>query len=425
MGTRTALFSRKTPGGVFTIVDYPNHTGSVWFVDSNSTTGEDSAGYGQSPDSPVLTVDYAIGLAAAGDTIYVAEGHNEGSSSVIFDADVAGIKIIGCGVGSRRPTFDYDNAAATIDVGADDITLRNLIFRPSVTAVLIGVDLETDVTGCVIENCEWAIGEDGAGTDEFVKALHLTSGNHDTVMRDLKILAHASAAQATHGIHVDAASDRLTFERVIIDGPYATNGIKEDAAGVNHVVKDCNCDVTGTGYGFHASSTYALKSGNRTASVVDLTPALYVPGLGYRVSKVEDTNAAGDDLFTVTGKVMITCMTGEVTDALHTDGVADYVLSLKTTAEPLCAATTITADAAGTMYSLSGDVGDTLNAGSTPTTRVADINGKGPVHLVVGLAGGTCIISSVHTATGAAGDAITWTLFYLPLEASAAVTAAA
>lgn len=163
-------------------------------------------------------------------------------------------------------------------------------------------------------------------------------------------------------------------------------------------------------------------------SVMDylgVTPAFFVPGLGYAVSKVEDTNAAGDDLFTVTGKVLVTGLFGEVTNALGAGVVADYVLSIKTTSEPLCAATTITSDAVGTMYSLSGDVGDTLNAGSTPTTRVADINGKGPVHLAVGLAGGTDTISSVHTDTGDAGDAITWTLFYLPLEAGASVAAAA
>lgn len=267
MATRTPLFGRRQPGGVFTIVDYPTHTGNVWFVNSASATGADSAGYGQNPDAPTLTVDYAIGLASAGDTIYVAEGHNEGSTGVIFDADVAGIKIIGCGVGARRPTFDYDNAAATIDVGADDITLKNLIFRPSVTAVLIGVELETDTTGCVIENCEWAIGEDGGGTDEFVVALKLTSGNHDTIIRNNKILAHASAAQATHAISIAAASDRLTIVGNNIDGPYATGGIVEAAAGVNHVVENNNVDVTGTNYSFHGGSTYARLSGNLEASV--------------------------------------------------------------------------------------------------------------------------------------------------------------
>jgi hypothetical protein len=124
-------------------------------------------------------------------------------------------------------------------------------------------------------------------------------------------------------------------------------------------------------------------------------------------------------------KVLITGLFGEVTNALGAGAVADYVLQIKTTAEALCAATTITSDAAGTMYSLSGDLGDTLNAGSTPTTRVADINGKGPVHLCIGLAGGTLTIQSAHTDTGDAGDEITWTLFYLPLEASASVAAAA
>ena len=52
MGTRTALFSRDQPGGVFSIQDMLEHPGDIWFVDSNATTtGADSVGYGKSPDA--------------------------------------------------------------------------------------------------------------------------------------------------------------------------------------------------------------------------------------------------------------------------------------------------------------------------------------------------------------------------------------
>ena len=80
-------------------------------------------------------------------------------------------------------------------------------------------------------------------------------------MNNVKIFSHADCDGATHGIHVDAASHRLTFDNVIIDGAY-TNGIAEDAAGLNHIMVSCSVDVGTTNYGFHASSTFAKRTGN-------------------------------------------------------------------------------------------------------------------------------------------------------------------
>jgi hypothetical protein len=109
------------------------------------------------------------------------------------------------------------------------------------------------------------MGEDGAGVDEFAKAIHLTSGNHDTDLSDTVILAHASATHATHGIHIDAASNRCKFNRVRIQGPYATGGIVEDAAGGNHEMVGASVDTTGTNYSFHGSSTFTARMDNLDA----------------------------------------------------------------------------------------------------------------------------------------------------------------
>ena len=42
--TRTALFSRKQPGGVFDYVSIYNVQGDAWFVDSGHSLASDSAG---------------------------------------------------------------------------------------------------------------------------------------------------------------------------------------------------------------------------------------------------------------------------------------------------------------------------------------------------------------------------------------------
>lgn len=153
---------------------------------------------------------------------------------------------------------------------------------------------------------------------------------------------------------------------------------------------------------------------------------VYVPGFGFKVSKVENVNTAtGVDLFTVTGKVLLRIWTGEVTNALGA-AVTDYKLRVKTANSDLCAATNIASAAIGYMFSLCGDAGLTLLTGSSyavSVTNTADMNGLGFANRIVGLASGSCVLQSLRTA-GDASDSITHSIWYLPLEASAAVVAA-
>lgn len=569
---KTELFARVQPGGVFSVVDQSVTTGSIFWVDSNSTTGANSAGYGQNPDAPFLTLSYALSsdvcTASKGDIIYLMPAHTEACIAAgTITADIAGVKIIGLGDGNLRPSITFTSSAnASFLVSAANVTIENLIFD------MTGVDslnnpLNITAAGCTVRKCEFEHGDNGGQADHAIQtdanandlivedcyffgssdsgtdcAIYLIGGdsakirrnqffgyytttsgaifNDTTAATNLLIennVIYNRTAVSTNAIAVDGSttgviqgntmailsgSTPITAAGMMWGGgnnftnAVATEGVglltvdsalnfigydnNNNAAATSNVAANENGSIlerleqiqeainNGTGTSIGSNKSIVDLLGTTGAALVDdalsvvgilgvndadnafasssvaadadgsilerleyiqkhttaQTPTTYVPGLGYRVSKIEDTNAAGDDLFTVTGKILITGLFGEVTDTLGAGVVADYVLALKTSGEALCAATTITSDTVGTMYSLSGDVGDTLNAGSTPTTRVADINGKGPVHLVVGLAGGSCTISSTHTDTGTAGDAITWLLFYLPLEASATVAAA-
>lgn len=245
----------------------------VLFVDSGATNASDvdDGVHGHSFENPLATFDYAVGLCTAGEQsiILLAPGHYEDydDTTTGFDADISGIKVFGLGHGSMKPRFDFNDATSKCIIGANDVYIENVVFRPSVPTVAIGLDLETGVTGTKLKDVDFVMGEDGAGVDEFVKAIHYTSGNHDTVLENVKIYAHASCNGATHGIHVDAASNRLTFDNVIIDGPFATAGILEDAAGLNHIVTGCSIDTSGTNYSFHGSSTFAKYTANVDAGV--------------------------------------------------------------------------------------------------------------------------------------------------------------
>ncbi len=207
---RTTLEVRQQPGGLFCITDPINtSTGSIFWV--HSGTGSDAAGYGYSPDAPVATIDYAIGLCTAskGDVIYVMPGHNEGLGNAQIAVDVIGISIIGLGKGSLTPRIDFDHANASIDISAAGCTLKNLRLLPSVTAVLIGIDVMAAVTDTTLEDIEVLPGEDGAGVDEFAVAIDIKAGCSRTKIVRPEIRQQATAAGVIAGIKLTGASDNV------------------------------------------------------------------------------------------------------------------------------------------------------------------------------------------------------------------------
>lgn len=210
---RTTLEVRQTPGGLFCITDPVNtSTGSIFWV--HSGTGSDAAGYGLSPDAPVATIDYAVGLCTAskGDVIYVMPGHNEGLGNAQIAVDVIGVSIIGLGSGSLRPRIDFDHANASIDVSAVGCTLKNLTLLPSVTDVLIAIDVNAAATDVTIEDVEALPGEDGAGVDDFAAVVEFKAGCTRGKVRRLKVRQHASAVGYIAGVRLKGASDDILIE---------------------------------------------------------------------------------------------------------------------------------------------------------------------------------------------------------------------
>lgn len=201
------LYSRGVPVGGDGI---PATGGSVYHVSSTHTNASD-ANAGTSPNQPMATLDAAVARCTAnkGDMILLYPGHVESLGNEQIDLDVAGIYVIGLGHGSQRPRIDYDHASASLDIGASGITVKNLVLRPSVTAVLIGIDIETTVTDTRLEDIECIPGEAGDGTDEFVTAIELKATCTRTAIVGFKYAHHASVAHAEQAIHINGISDRV------------------------------------------------------------------------------------------------------------------------------------------------------------------------------------------------------------------------
>lgn len=156
------------------------------------------------------------------------------------------------------------------------------------------------------------------------------------------------------------------------------------------------------------------------------TSTVYNPLLGYGVTKVSNLadGSGTDDLFTVTGRCLITSLTGEVTTVIG--GAATLKLRDTTNSVDLCAATTIDTDAVGTMYALSSIAGNILNGtGMTPVVGSVP-NLTGSAHFAVRVVGDAQAALTIAQVLDAADTGnITWVLTYWPLVAGATIAAAA
>lgn len=204
---RTSLTSRHQPGGMFAIEDAAVTTGERFFV--HSGTGTNSVGGGRNPDAPLATLDYAIGLCTAnqGDTIYVMPGHSETIAATDgFDADVAGIRIIGLGWGASRPTFNFTATASQVNIGAASVQIENVRFVAGVSAVVAGVQVE-GVTDTVFKNCEWYWG--GTTGWDFVLGLELEAGSHRTIVENCRFLQEPAVAGNASAVKLTGASHNV------------------------------------------------------------------------------------------------------------------------------------------------------------------------------------------------------------------------
>ena len=155
--SKTPLFVRQQSGGVFTVANESLTTGEIFFVDSGSSTGGTTSGFGNNPDAPFTTIDSAINqcTASQGDRIYVMAGHNEtltGASAIT--CDVSGVSIIGLGRGTDRPTLLLDaGAAVSIVISAANVSFENIVFSAGHADITVAIDISA--TNASFNNCAW------------------------------------------------------------------------------------------------------------------------------------------------------------------------------------------------------------------------------------------------------------------------------
>jgi hypothetical protein len=200
-------------------------TGNVFYVDSGNTTdGADLPAYGESPDSPFLTIDYAVGRCTAnnGDYIYVMPGHTE---TVIadsgIDVDQAGLTIVGLGRGTDRPTITFTTAAtADFKLAAANCRAENLLFVAGVDALTGPIELSAAY--CELVNCEF---QDGAtGTIDTIDHVIFTTGADNCLVDGFKLISTSDAGQSA--IQIPDGATNPEVRNCYITGDFAVGNIE-------------------------------------------------------------------------------------------------------------------------------------------------------------------------------------------------------
>jgi hypothetical protein len=200
-----------------------SHPGQIFFVNNSSVIAPGGIGGSDgnpgSYQKPFSTLDYAIGRCTAnrGDIIFVMPGHVETlATAAAIALDVAGVAVIGLGVGSLRPKLNFTATAATMTMSAANCSIKNILFTGGIDAVVS--PLVISAADCTVEQCEL---RDVTG--------QMTNGILTTAAADrLKILDHVHRGDTAAGTGAAIAivgGDSIEITAKVIDGNFSVGAI--------------------------------------------------------------------------------------------------------------------------------------------------------------------------------------------------------
>ena len=223
-GTGTPFSGRSIPGGPVVITDRSFTTGNVYFVHSSGTT---TGGYSFS--APITTLLGAVALCTAsqGDTIIVMEGHAETiATATAMVIATAGIRVIGLGYGTNRPTFTFSATDSICSITAANVWVENIRLVSDIDNVVTGIDLGASADGCTLKNVELV---DGASNKEFLIHVNIATGCHDVTLDGVRVCGLGGGATAC--VKFVGTSDRLVMKNCNMQGTFSA-ALVDASAGI-------------------------------------------------------------------------------------------------------------------------------------------------------------------------------------------------
>jgi len=199
-------------------------SGDVFYVDSGAGNTSDNND-GLSWDRPLATLDAAVGKCTAsnGDQILVAAGHAETYTAAgDLALDVAGIEVIGMGVGTTRPTFTLGTATTCdVDIGAVNVTIRNLRFVSDINSLAVILDVNFGNFAC--HDCEFI----SSSAKEVVCFVDIATTKDDFLFDGCRFFQPTDPAgtdgAASTGCFYFVDSENITISNCEIQGNFETS----------------------------------------------------------------------------------------------------------------------------------------------------------------------------------------------------------
>jgi hypothetical protein len=220
------------------------HPGQVFWV-SNATTllpGQRGGSNGNKGtfDSPFSTLDSAIGQCVAnrGDIIFIKPGHAENVATAgAIAADVAGVAIVGLGVGNARPTFTWTAAAATLTVTGANVSFANMRFVNNFADVATMFDVSGTGDELSFENCLFT---DTSTILNAIDFITMATGADGLSIRNSRVVGKSASNDS---FITGVAHDRIYIENCQIQFDVAQTavvGLIETSGNATNVwIKDC------------------------------------------------------------------------------------------------------------------------------------------------------------------------------------------
>lgn len=195
--------------------------GQVFWV-SNSTSTTPGASTGDNGNAgtwqrPFSTVAFALTKcnASQGDIIFVKPGHAESiADAATLTMSVAGVAIIGLGMGANRPTLTFATATtANIPITSANMAIQNFLFKANLADIVsvftaTSTNTPTDLT---IEGCEF---RDGSSSLNFITIVtgNATANSMDGLYFARNRISSLATTAATTAIKLSSATDRATVQ---------------------------------------------------------------------------------------------------------------------------------------------------------------------------------------------------------------------
>lgn len=201
------------------------HPGEVFWVNNSSVlpkgANQGSDGNDGSFLRPFSTITYALTQCTAnrGDIIMLGAGHNElvsAAAAAGLTLNVAGIAIVGTGVGSMRSAISSMLADTTIDITAGNMSFSNISFEAGIAAVATGLNIGA-VDGLSFDNCYFLSADGAPDTLNYVDVINLETGCDDISFVNCKFFGRDTendqfiVGVATAGLYID----RCLFLQVV------------------------------------------------------------------------------------------------------------------------------------------------------------------------------------------------------------------